>query len=166
MSTPAYLFVDPSTGTASRDRSNEKKWVATAYRLRVGEQIPLRPHPLADANIVPGPEGSAIKEFLRLQFCLRPCWFKKSLSERCSVYLKQCGLRVTAHAITNAMAYLLPLFAFTYTSGPWMGLWVKLGFDPQREKEVLPPAVSTHAPLCHCPHPPMYSTQSVTCDAL
>lgn len=125
------------TAKGIRDRSNElkKKWVAGAYRLRYGDPVPAAPHPLA-AEITPLLEdGPDISQFLRDAFAQRPCWFKRTLVEKCSVWCRTQGVRVGTNQIATAISNFLPTLAFTYLGGPWMGLWVRFGFNPQEDPE-------------------------------
>jgi general transcription factor 3C polypeptide 5 (transcription factor C subunit 1) len=121
-----------------RDRSNElkKKWVAAAFRLRFGDPVPSVPHPLA-AQIIPPTEGGPdISQFLRNAFAQRPCWFKRNLVEKCTAWFRSTqGVRLGVNAVAAAVANFLPTIAFTYLGGPWMGLWVRFGFNPQEDPE-------------------------------
>jgi len=98
----------------------ERVFVSNAKHLRFGEVVPETPKEFSLTNRGENKERSDIYlTKLRKLFQRRPAFSKQTLETlgdfRGGEYL---------------LAQLLPKVAFHYTSGPWKGLWIRMGFDP------------------------------------
>lgn len=99
-------------------------------RVRFGEKIPEQPSEIALSVVDKNRRGvdqanllTHVLQSLKSEtFLTRPVWLKKAMEELCYA-------PITCTGKFYLLGELLPIVAFTYTTGPWKGAWVRYGVD-------------------------------------
>ncbi|KAI5187066.1 hypothetical protein NEHOM01_1905 [Nematocida homosporus] len=105
-----------------------KKKIRLAQKVRVEDDPPIQPTESLCKCIqtLLGPAYTPIKTAMQQLFQQHPIWSIKQIEATCQTDYPQLLADTKWTTIKN----ILPVLAYTHTTGPWKKLWIKYGYNP------------------------------------